>query len=424
MTATEIAPKVLSDRTRLLLVAILSAAFIVFGLSVSGLEETADGLKAILFARDTLITDYVELGGVGAAFVNAGALTLIAVAAYWITGATVSGGALACLMLVLGTALYGKNLLNVWPILGGVLLYCRFTRERFANHINTAFFGCALAPVVSEILFSSALSFRQSIPLSLGSGLLIGFVLPPVAVQLFRAHGGYSLYNMGFVAGVVGSLIVAIFMSYGFVPAPLFYWSTDHTALFAVTISGCCGAMIVGGFLFDRHGVARLRTLLARSGQAPSDFIASCGDGPVLINMGLLGLLSTGYVLAIGGDLNGPVVGGILSIMGFGAFGKHVFNCVPVVAGVYLATVLKQADPTAPSVLIAALFSTTLAPISGSFGWYWGLLAGAVHVSAAQTVGALHGGLSLYNNGFAAGFVAALIAPVALALNTRKAPNA
>lgn len=424
MTATEIAPKVLSDRTRLLLVAILAAAFIVFGLSVSGVEETAEGLKVILFARDTLITDYVDLGGIGAAFVNAGALTLIAVAAYRISGATVDGAALACLMLVLGTALYGKNLLNVWPILGGVLLYCRFTRERFADHINTAFFGCALAPVVSEILFSSALSFGQSIPLSLGTGLLLGFVLPPVAAQLFRAHGGYSLYNMGFVAGVVGSLIVAIFMSYGFVPAPLFYWSTEHTVLFAVSLFACCGAMIIVGFLFDKEGVVRLHALLARSGRAPTDFTESCGDGPTLINMGLLGFILTAYVLAIGGDLNGPVIGGILSVIGFAAFGKHAFNCIPVMAGVYLATVLKQADPTAPGILIAAIFSTALAPIAGSFGWHWGLLAGAIHVSAAQTLGALHGGLSLYNNGFAAGFVAALIAPVALALSSRRDPNA
>jgi hypothetical protein len=34
----------------------------------------------------------------------------------------------------------------------------------------------------------------------------------------------------------------------------------------------------------------------------------------------------------------------------------------------------------------------------------------------AQTVGALHGGLVLYNNGFAAGLVAAILVPVILAL--------
>jgi Protein of unknown function (DUF1576) len=71
--------------------------------------------------------------------------------------------------------------------------------------------------------------------------------------------------------------------------------------------------------------------------------------------------------------------------------------------------------------VLAALFGTTLAPIAGRFGWHWGLLAGFVHSSVAQTVGQLHGGLVLYNNGFAAGLVAAVLLPVILAL--RRAPS-
>jgi hypothetical protein len=399
-----------------MLVAALALAFVLFGLYVSGVGATLSGLEAILFARDTLITDYVELGGIGAAFTNAGALTLIAVAVYWFSGVNVGGAAIACLMLVLGFALFGKNLLNVWPILGGVWLYARFRGEPFSTHINVAFFGCALAPVISEILFSTNMSPTTSIPLGIATGLVMGFIMPPVAAQLFRAHDGYSLYNMGFTAGLVGTLVVAIYISYGFVPEPVFIWATDQTAVLAPFLLGCFAVMIAAGPLIDRGCLRRYRDLLGRPGQSPSDFAASCGDGAVLVNMGVLGVLSTGYVLAIGGDLNGPVIGAILSVVGFGGFGKHAINCVPIVAGVYLATVLKQADPSAPGIVLAALFSTTLAPISGSFGWYWGLVAGAIHVSAAQTVGVLHGGLNLYNNGFAAGFVAALLAPIILAL--------
>jgi len=38
---------------------------------------------------------------------------------------------------------------------------------------------------------------------------LIGFVLAPAAAHLFKAHMGFSLYNMGFTAGIVGTPIVA-----------------------------------------------------------------------------------------------------------------------------------------------------------------------------------------------------------------------
>ncbi|MGD9922920.1 MAG: DUF1576 domain-containing protein, partial [Pseudorhodoplanes sp.] len=73
-----------------------------------------------------------------------------------------------------------------------------------------------------------------------------------------------------------------------------------------------------------------------------------------------------------------------------------------------------------PSGLLAALFGTTLAPIAGRFGWHWGIVAGFLHSSAARSVGSVHGGLNLYNNGFAAGIVAAVLAAVIIAIEARR----
>ena len=47
-------------------------------------------------------------------------------------------------------------------------------------------------------------------------------------------------------------------------------------------------------------------------------------------NARINGIIGTLFILAIGGDLNGPTVGGILTIMGFSAFGKHAFNILPL----------------------------------------------------------------------------------------------
>jgi hypothetical protein len=84
--------------------------------------------------------------------------------------------------------------------------------------------------------------------------------------------------------------------------------------------------------------------------------------------------------------------------------------------GVFIGSLAKPWDAGDPSAVLAALFGTTLAPIAGRFGWHWGVVAGFIHVSVAQTVGQLHGGLVLYNNGFAAGLVAAILVPVIFAL--------
>jgi hypothetical protein len=412
-----------SDRTILLIVAAYAAAFVVFGLVVDGPAKVARGLAAIITSRDTLLTDYFGVGGIGAGLVNAGLLTLCVCFVYYRTGAKMSGAAVACLFLVLGFALFGKNLLNIWPIVVGVALYARFRGESFATHINTAFFGVALAPIFSEILFSGTLSAAVSVPLAIATGLAIGFVLAPAAAQLFKAHMGFSLYNMGFTAGLVGTLVVALYKSYGFVPNPVFIWTSGNNLLLGSFLAVVFASMIAVGFWFDRQLPAGLKKVMATTGQAPTDFIALAGIGPALANMGICGSIGMAYILMVGGDLNGPVIGAIFTIVGFAAFGKHPRNIVPIMIGVFLGSLAKPWNIDDPSILLAALFGTTLAPIAGRFGWHWGIVAGFIHSSAALTVGPVHAGLNLYNNGFAAGIVASVLVPVIIAIQARTQPN-
>jgi hypothetical protein len=410
------------DRAIVAVVAAYAAAFVAFGLAVDGPAEVARGLAAILVSRDALLTDYFGIGGIGAACVNAGLLTLCACFFYHRTGTKMTGAAVACLFLVLGFALFGKNLLNVWPIVIGVALYARFRGEPFSTHINTAFFGVALAPIFSEILFSGSLPPSVSVPLALVTGLAIGFVLAPAAAQLFKAHMGHSLYNMGFTAGLVGTLVVALYKSYGFVPDPVFVWTTGNNVLLGTFLAFLFASMIALGYAFDRRVTWGLKKVLASTGVSPTDFIALAGIGATLANMGLCGAIGMAYVLAVGGELNGPVIGAIFTIVGFAAFGKHPRNIVPIMAGVFLGSLAKPWNVDDPSILLAALFGTTLAPIAGRFGWRWGVVAGFVHSSAALTVGPVHAGLNLYNNGFAAGIVASVLVPVIMAIQSRTTP--
>jgi hypothetical protein len=417
-----IVPVPMSNHGVLAIVALFPLAFIAFGLAVDSPSVVWHGLIDIMSSRDTLITDYIGLGGMGAAFVNAGLLTLAALACYWRSGAVIGGAAVACLFLVLGFALFGKNLLNVWFIVAGVYAYARYKNEPFSKHINTAFFGAALAPIFTEILFSSALPLHTSLPLAMATTLLLGFVLVPCAAHLFNAHMGYTLYNIGWVAGILGTLTVAVYKSYGFVPDPVFIWTTGNNGLLGSMLALLFTAMGIGGWRLDRQAWHKQAWILRQSGRSPSDFVAQAGIGPSLLNMGLTGTVGTAYVLAVGGDLNGPTLGAILTIVGFSAYGKHPKNIVPIMAGVFIASMLKDWSASEPSAVLAALFGTTLAPIAGRFGWRWGIVAGFVHSSVVQTVGQLHGGLVLYNNGFAAGLVAAILVPVIIALQ-RTAPD-
>jgi hypothetical protein len=412
-----------SDKVILRVVAAYAAAFVVFGFLVDGPVAVARGLATILTTRDALLTDYFGIGGIGAACVNAGLLTLCACLVYHKAGAKMTGAAVACLFLVLGFALFGKNLLNVWGIVAGVWLYSRFKGETFATHINTAFFGLALSPIFSEILFSSTLPLAASLPLAVATSLAMGFVLAPAAAQVFKAHMGFSLYNMGFTAGLVGTLVVALYKSYGFVPDPVFVWTTGNNVLLGAFLTVLFVSMVAVGFRFDRATLSGMKKVIGTPGQSPTDFVALAGLGPTLANMGVTGAIGMAYILAVGGELNGPVIGAIFTIVGFAAFGKHPRNVVPIMIGVFLGSLAKPWSADDPSILLAALFGTTLAPIAGRFGWHWGIVAGFVHSSAALTVGPVHAGLNLYNNGFAAGIVASILVPVIIAVQSRTQPG-
>ena len=68
--------------------------------------------------------------------------------------------------------------------------------------------------------------------------------------------------------------------------------------------------------------------LLGTTGIGGTDYLLELGGAVTLLNMGLNGLFATFFVLAVGGNLNGPTIGGIFTIVGFSATGKHLQMCI------------------------------------------------------------------------------------------------
>ena len=113
-----------------------------------------------------------------------------------------------------------------------------------------------------------------------------------------------------------------------------------------------------------------------------------------------------------GSVVNGPIIAGILTVTGFGAFGKHLKNVLPIMAGVFITALILGFDPSSTEVIISVLFSTTLAPIAGTYGPIIGFAAGMIHMILVMNVGVVHGGINLYNNGFSGGIVAGVLVPI------------
>jgi hypothetical protein len=375
-------------------------------------KEIILGLQSILSNPDTLVSDYIGVGGIGASFVNSGLLTLMFLFMLYKMKHRAHGVTIAGILTISGFALFGKNLLNVWFVVFGVYLYSRYQKDNFSKYLVVALFGTALAPVATEIIFSSLLPYHLSIPLGILSGILMGFILPALATSMLNFHQGFNLYNIGFTSGLVGTVYVSILRSYGFVPEPRFIWTTGNNFKFSIFLTILFLGLIVFGVYTRDRKLSEFKNIFQYSGRLITDYVKLEGLPFTLINMGLAGLLSLAYILIIGGDLNGPTIGGIYTIVGFAAFGKTPKTIIPIFLGVSIGALTKTWGINEPAIQLAALFGTALAPIAGEFGSIYGILAAFVHSSVVLNVGFLHGGMNLYNNGFAAGIVAGFLLPI------------
>ncbi len=399
-------------------------ALALLGFLLATPQEIIQGLITIVVTEDALITDYVLIAGPGAALVNSSLVTVITLVILRLSREPLNGFSPVMVGLMSGFSLFGKNFVNIWPILFGTWLYAASRREHFGKYVPVGLLSTALAPVVSYI----GLDNGWGNPLvGIAVGVLIGFIMPPLSAYTYKIQNGMNLYNLGFACGLVAFILVPVMGSLGATPTTQYHWASGYNLMFGGILSAFCILLILGGLFFTSVPVwaawAGYRRLLQDSGRAPSDFLRMFGAAPVLINTGINGLIGMVFVLGGGGDLNGPTVGGILTIMGFSAFGKHAFNIVPVMAGVFLGSLVMHWSLSNPSVQLACLFCTTLAPISGYFGWPFGILAGFLHSSVVLYTGTPVAGMNLYNNGFSGGLVATVLYPIIIAIFRHRKPT-
>lgn len=402
-----------SEKTKFIIMSIFPVASLILALFVSDFEEIINGLYNIIIHPDVLLTDYIKVGGLGAALVNSALLTLINIFFLWKLRFHMGGFPISAIFIIAGFSFFGKNIFNVWPIYIGGYLYAKYLKKRFKSILIMSMFGTALSPMIFEVARALTPSGYWGLIFAIFAGIVVGFFLPPISSHLLRAHEGYSLYNVGFAAGFIGTIVMSFMKSHGFNNEPRMILSTEHDLLLKIFLSGFFVVLIlIGYFLNDKSLFNGYSKILKASGKLVDDFTFIAGFGITLINMGIMGIIGLIYVYISKGVMNGPIVGALLTIVGFSSFGKHPRNCIPVMIGVFIASIMNVWDTSSTTVIIAALFGTSLAPIAGDYGIISGLLAGFLHLSVSMNVGTLHGGMNLYNNGFSTGIIATILVPV------------
>ncbi len=119
----------------------------------------------------------MEIGGIGATFVNCALLIIFYVIMLVFLNVNPSG----TIITVSGFSLFGKNILNIWPIIYGIWLYSRFQKEPFSNYIVTALFGTTLSPALIQLIGTTTIPLYLSVMIGILISIVIGFLLPPLA---------------------------------------------------------------------------------------------------------------------------------------------------------------------------------------------------------------------------------------------------
>ncbi|BDP59598.1 hypothetical protein EfmJHP38_05360 [Enterococcus faecium] len=274
-------------------------------------------------------------------------------------------------------------------------------------------FGSALSPVVSYITFGMRFPLLIGILLGNLAGIAIGLLLPPLAAQTLVFHRGFTLYNIGFTSGLIAMTFTAVLRLFS-------YSIVENTLVFKTVTSLILPTKTEKKYMYGQSTIyynsfrlLGIREIFDSSGKLTTDFIANSGIGATLINIGLVGLMLSSYVLLVGGQLNGLY--NKKRITCHRRYMRFLFDAhnVCLTVGIFIASLFGTFhEITSTGMLVAAVFGTGLAPISGFYGSFYGVIAGVLHIALVHNVSTLHGGLNLYNSGFSTGFVAGILVPI------------
>ena len=145
---------------RYLLMCCVPLYFMLISLTQQPPGEILKGVENIIREPDILISDYFVVGGVGAAFFNAGCLAIISLGILCFTKSDFDGSCIVAACLMFGFSLFGKNLLNIWSILMGYVLYAKVHRVPIKKYLYIGFYGTTLSPIITQIMLTKTLPFH------------------------------------------------------------------------------------------------------------------------------------------------------------------------------------------------------------------------------------------------------------------------
>ena len=410
--------------------AFISACFIVAAFFMPDRSSMLSGLWTILSNPGKITTNYFALGGYAATFLNMGLVGLCCLLVFVVTGATVNNVSTFATILTVGFASWGMNIINIWPTVLGVVVYCLVKKEKFAANANAMLFSTGIAPLISDLLVrypnAEAIGFNlPGLVVTLIVGVFIGFLVPAGLTHAPAVHKGFDLYSAAVPVCLIAFFLNATLYKTMGVELPaapgaetLQIASASTVNIFCLIVFGLC---VVGGIALGCKPKDYLQLLCAKD--HVGNVSGTLGKAVFLTNVGVYGLFIVAYYNAIGASFNGVTLGIIFCMLCTCNSGSHPGNVWPIMVGYVLGSIVfgwlsALAGGTfamtinAQAIAIGLCFANGLSPVASKYGWFWGMIAGLAHYVLVTSVPNMHGGFCVYNGGFTAAVICVLMIPV------------
>ncbi len=407
----------------------LSACFLIAALCMPDRADLLPGMLRILTQPCKVATNYFAVGGYAATFFNMGLVGLCCLLLFVVFKGTPNNVSNLSVILTIGFGSWGIHILNIWPTVLGVVIYCLLKKEDFSKNVNAMIFSTGIAPLITDLMlrypYGEAVGFHPGgIALSILVGIAIGVTLPAGLAFSPKVHQGFDLYSAALPVGMLAFFLQAVLfktMGVALPPAPpaedLQVASRLIVNTFCIVVfGGAVVAALLMGCKWSDYGK------LLTDPDLVYNFSSRYGNSIFLMNLGVFGLFILAYYNLIGASMNGVTLGIIFCMLACCDSGSHPGNVWPIMVGYVLTSGvfgllsrLAGGDFTgminAQPIVIGLCYANGLSPIADKYGWQYGILAGSMHYILVTSVPALHGGFCLYNGGFTAALICLILVP-------------
>ena len=407
----------------------VTACFLIAAVCMPDRGQMFSGLWQIISQPSKISTNYFAVGGYAATFLNMGLVALICLLLFAVLKAPVTNVSNLAFLLTLGFCSWGINVLNIWPTILGVVIYCLVKKEKLSANANAMLFSTGIAPLITELMvrYPNAEAVGFNVPgvlLALAVGFLIGFFLPAGLAMSPKIHKGFDLYSAALPIGMTAFFLQAVLYKTMGVALPAAPDASTLQVASRLTVNVfCCvffGLCVVFALVLGCRPKDYWRLLTDPA--LVTNFSSAYGNAVFLMNVGVYGLFILGCYNLIGGTFNGVTFGIIFCMLATCNSGSHPGNVWPIMLGYVVASagfgwLSALAGGTfagavnAQAIMVGLCYANGLSPIADKYGWQYGFLAAMMHYVLVTSVPSLHGGYCLYNGGFTAALICIILVP-------------